>query len=94
MQSPQNKGHLSQISTGEGKTTIVAFVAALKVLQGNQVDILTSNGVLAAEGVSDKADFFGMLGIKVDHNNPAEKYLDGAKVCYEADVVYGSINNF
>lgn len=89
-----SKGHMSQINTGEGKTTVVACVAALKVLQGSKVDILTSDMVLAAQGVDDKKRFFNTLSIDVSHNNVDEEYVNGPRTCYESDVVYGSISNF
>ncbi len=44
-----NKGHIAQVSTGEGKTVLIAFISALKFLQGANVDIITSNEVLATE---------------------------------------------
>lgn len=87
-------GHISQINTGEGKTTIVAVVAALKVMQGYKCHIITSNNVLAADGVIDKKIFYRLLDISVAENNPDETYTDGPKQCYSKDVVYGSITNF
>jgi preprotein translocase subunit SecA len=89
-----DEGHLSQIKTGEGKTTIVSLVSALKVLQGSKVDVITSNAVLADEGVKDKENFYGLLGISVAHNNPDANYKKGARKCYSADIVYGSIQSF
>jgi hypothetical protein len=88
------RGHISQIKTGEGKTTIISFIAALKVLQGQKVDIITSNEVLAAEGLRDKRSFYQVLGINVAHNNADHSYIEGPRKCYEADIVYGSITNF
>ena len=90
----EDNGHISQISTGEGKTTIVSFVQALKVMQGYKGHVITSNEVLAADGVSNKKVFYDLLGITVAHNNADDKYLEGAKACYGQDIVYGSINNF
>jgi preprotein translocase subunit SecA len=52
--NPTGKGHVSQIYTREGKTTIISFVQALRVLQGFKGHIITSNPILAAEGVRDK----------------------------------------
>lgn len=90
-----NIGHISQINTGEGKTTIVACVQALKVLlQGYKGYVFTSNCVLAEEGVTKNQNFYQDLNITVAHNNPDETYMDGPKACYAADIVYGTINNF
>lgn len=43
MLSAYDKGRLLQIRTGEGKSTIIAIVAAYKVLKGHHVDIITSS---------------------------------------------------
>jgi preprotein translocase subunit SecA len=91
----ENQGKLCQINTGEGKTTIVSMLAVIKVLQGYKVDVITSNIVLAKEGVGDKEDFYGLFGISVAHNEDSKGgYTDGPKVCYTSGVVYGDIGNF
>lgn len=88
------KGHISQIITGEGKTTIIAIIAALKVLQGEIVDVITSNELLAQTAVKDKALFYQILNISIAHNNFDGQDVEGPRACYLADIVYGSINNF
>ncbi|MDR0329935.1 MAG: hypothetical protein LBH99_04695, partial [Rickettsia sp.] len=104
----ENKGNLCQIQTGEGKTTIVSLLAVIKRLQGEKVDIVTSNNVLAAEGVAARKDFYSLFGFSVVTNNPdnnhgnnedtdnnsSKKDQEGPKICYRADIVYGSISNF
>jgi len=40
-------GTLSQISTGEGKSLIVAMLAVVHGLGGKKVDIITSSEILA-----------------------------------------------
>ena len=96
LETSNNQGRLCQISTGEGKTTIVALLAAIKALQGETVDIITSNTVLAAEGLKEKTNFYGLFGLTVATNNPEkdEKYTKGKKESYSADILYGSISNF
>jgi hypothetical protein len=89
-----NKGHIIQISTGEGKTTIVSIISALKVLQGFKVHVITTNPILAAAGVKTRERFFKILGLSVDHNNPEEAYKSGARKCYKCDVVYGCMSSF
>jgi tetratricopeptide (TPR) repeat protein len=79
---------LLQIATGEGKTTIVAMLAAAKVLQGEKVDVITSSSILATDGATKKQDFYGTLGLSVGDNA-----LD-KKSCYVKDIVYGSLDNF
>ncbi|XP_055692689.1 uncharacterized protein LOC129795438 [Lutzomyia longipalpis] len=89
-----DRGQLSQIQTGEGKTTIVAILAAIKALQGSKVDVITSNPVLAADGVKDKQRFFNLLSLSVTTNNFDPTYTTGERSCYKKDIVYGSIANF
>jgi len=90
----KDKGQLSQIQTGEGKTTIVSVLAAIKVLQGETVDVVTSNPVLASDGIRDKKLFYSLLNLSATTNNLDEKYKSGERECYKADIVYGSIGNF
>lgn len=90
-----DRAMLCQLQTGEGKTTIVALLAVVEALQGNnKVDIITSNNVLAAEGVSRKEDFYSLFGLSVATNNPDTPSLPGLRSCYTADIVYGSIGNY
>ena len=108
LDTEENKGKLCQVQTGEGKTTIVSLLAVIKGLQGEKVDIITSNNVLAAAGVVDREDFYSLFGISVATNNPdtndsnkensddgsSKKTIEGPRSCYKADIVYGSISNF
>lgn len=94
LETEENQGKLCQINTGEGKTTIVSLLATIKALKGETVDIITSNPVLASEGVKDKESFYKIMGLTVAHNNSEVNYNYGARTCYESDVVYGSISSF
>ncbi|KAJ3651894.1 hypothetical protein Zmor_017898 [Zophobas morio] len=84
-----NKGRLCQIKTGEGKTVIVSLLAVIKALQGLTVDVITSNPLLAADGVDETKMFYSTFGLTVATNNPGE-----SKACYTADVLYGTISSF
>ena len=48
------KGKLLQISTGEGKSTIISIFAILLALKGNNVDIITSSPILAGRDAKEK----------------------------------------
>jgi preprotein translocase subunit SecA len=90
-----NKGRLAQIFTGEGKSLIIALLAALKVLEGRKVDIVTSSEVLAERDAKyGFVDFFKLLGITVSHNIESEDYNGKPKECYLFDVVYGTVHTF
>ena len=84
------KGIFCKINTGEGKTTIIQFLAAYNVLLGNKVDIVSSSLVLASRDAK-KREFFDALKIKV---NVLKEVLTENDDPYSADIVYGDANNF
>lgn len=94
LQTEENQGKLCQIRTGEGKTTIVSLLSVIKSLQGEAVDIITSNPVLAEEGVKDKQNFYSVFNLTVTTNNNDTKYMLGPRECYKADILYGCISSF
>lgn len=89
-----DEGKLLQISTGEGKTLIVSLFVAIQILKGETVDVITSNSVLAEEGVKERTKFFNLLNISVSCNNADKRDDEFTMNPYIADVVYGCISNF
>ncbi|WPY00121.1 SecA-like and tetratricopeptide repeat-containing domain protein (plasmid) [Candidatus Megaera polyxenophila] len=89
MDAKHDKGRIAQIATGEGKSTIVAMLAAVKALQGEKVDIITSSEVLAARDAEEKKSFFNLLKLTVTDNSK-----NNAPDCYKANIVYGDITDF
>lgn len=89
-----NKGKLCQIQTGEGKTTIVSLIAVIKALQGEMVDVISSNPVLADEAVHEKEVFYALFGLSIDTNNVDANYQEGPRSCYKKNILYGTIGNF
>lgn len=89
----KQEGKLLQIGTGEGKTLIISLFVAIRVLQGETVDVITSNTVLAEEGAKERKKFYNLLGLKVATNNPVQ-IIDKDNKPYKADILYGSISNF
>jgi hypothetical protein len=57
------RGCLAQVATGEGKSLIVALLAALRALQGRNVDVISSTRQLALREHAEFAPFFAFLGI-------------------------------
>ena len=53
-----NKGLLSQINTGEGKTTIISILASYKSLLGLKVDIICSSINLAELSLKEKKKYY------------------------------------
>jgi hypothetical protein len=84
-------GGIAEIATGEGKTIIVAVFAALKVIVGHQVDVVTSSRVLAIRDSEEQQEFYNLLGISAAHNIDGTTTAAGGKKCYQADVVYGDM---
>jgi preprotein translocase subunit SecA len=84
-----------EVKTGEGKTIVIECIALYKALDNIQVDITTSNPVLAKEGAEEAQKFFKELGITVDYLKDNEEDKDGeGKDCYNVDVLYGTAHLF
>ncbi|KAJ3645482.1 hypothetical protein Zmor_023132 [Zophobas morio] len=88
----ENQGRLCQIQTGEGKTNIVSLLAVVKALQGFKVDVITSNPLLADDGVKETETFYSVFNLTVSTNNPSTN--GESKIGYIADILYGTISNF
>ncbi|WP_236869648.1 LysM peptidoglycan-binding domain-containing protein [Candidatus Bandiella numerosa] len=85
-------GGLAEIATGEGKSLIIAMFATIKTKEGRQVDIVTSNNVLAERDVREYKEFYNSFNISVAHNIKGRK--EYKEECYLADIVYGDLLNF
>jgi len=94
LETNSDEGKLLQISTGEGKTLIVSLFVAIQILKGETVDVITSNSLLAQEGVKERRKFFNLLNISVSCNNADKRDEGFDKNPYIADVLYGCISNF
>jgi preprotein translocase subunit SecA len=93
-----NKNILLQVSTGEGKSLIVAGLAIFCALSGLKVDVVTSNDMLAlrdstltlADGsLRDIYEYF-----KVGVANNCSQSQDDRVKAYHSAVVYGELANF
>jgi len=82
------KGIFCKINIGEGKSTIIQFFVAYKVLCGNKVDIVSSSIVLAKKDTDDKEkiNFYNLLEITVG--------LVTDKDAYSLDIVYRDTTQF
>ncbi|GAL36444.1 protein export cytoplasm protein SecA ATPase RNA helicase [Vibrio maritimus] len=88
-----NSGQIAEMRTGEGKTLTATLPAYLNALPGKGVHIVTVNDYLAkrdAETNRALFEFLGMtVGINVPNMHPQEK-----KDAYQADILYGTNNEF
>lgn len=86
-------GNIAEMRTGEGKTLAATLPAFLMALVGKGVHVVTVNDYLArrdAEWMRPLYEFLGM-GVAV---NVAGMPLDDKKKAYQADVLYGTNNEF
>lgn len=86
-------GKIAEMRTGEGKTLVATLPAYLNALSGQGVHIVTVNDYLAkrdAEWMSPIFQFLGMtIGVNLAELSPALK-----KEAYQADITYGTNNEF
>ena len=87
-----DKGLLQQVKTGEGKTMIVAMLAAAKALMGFRVDIVSSNRDLAEDGVRKCQGFFCALHLHAAAN--CTESDDSNQQAYKSHIVYGDVGSF
>ncbi|WP_419241541.1 hypothetical protein [Cardinium endosymbiont of Nabis limbatus] len=85
-----DKGRLAQINTGEGKSLIVAMLAAIHGLQGKQVDVITTSTELSIPEVKEKSTFFQLLNLSVSENSPSSNKV----AVYNSQIVYGTASDF
>jgi ankyrin repeat protein/preprotein translocase subunit SecA len=83
------KGRIAQIKTGEGKSLLIAMLAAFKGLGGEYVDIVTSSESLAIRDCKKYKPFFTMLGLSTSHIC----CLNPNKSDFNAFIVYGIASN-
>ena len=86
-------GNIAEMRTGEGKTLVSTLPAYLNALTGQGVHIVTVNDYLAerdGQWMGRVHRFLGLsVGIILAPMSPAER-----RVAYEADITYGTNNEF
>ena len=91
-----NKELIEEVKTGEGKSTIIMFLAIIKALKGKKVDILTSSPVLAERDSKQNKQFYEYFGLTCDYCHEDEDNKNESLVynCYNSNIVYGTILSF
>jgi len=88
-----HEGKISEMKTGEGKTLVSTLPAYLNALSGRSVHIITVNEYLAQRDADWMRPIYEFLGLTVgcikSNQNPPER-----KAAYEADITYGTNNEF
>ncbi len=81
-----HKGNIAEMRTGEGKTLTGVFPAYLNAISGKGVQVVTTND----EWMGRVHRFLGLeVGVILADMTPADR-----KAAYEADVTYGTNNEF
>ena len=82
------------MATGEGKTLVATLPAFLNALTGKGVHIVTVNDYLAKRDTAWMAPLYTFHGLTVDCINEHRAYSQGRQHAYQADIVYGTNNEF
>ena len=89
-----HQGKISEMQTGEGKTLVATLPLYLNALTGNGVHLVTVNDYLAKRDSTWKAPLFEFHGLTVDCIDNHEPNSEGRKKAYDADITYGTNNEF
>ena len=88
-----HNGKIAEMRTGEGKTLVATLAVYLNAISGEGVHVITVNDYLAerdANWMRPLYEFMGLsVGIVISGLDPAQK-----KAAYEADISYGTNNEF
>src|SRR5690625_866961 len=88
-----HEGNISEMKTGEGKTLAATMPAYLNALSGKGVHIITVNDYLAERDAKEMGVLYEFLGLTVGLNTTGLD-KDEKKAAYEADITYGTNNEF
>ena len=82
------------MQTGEGKTLVATLPIYLNALTGKGVHLVTVNDYLSKRDSSWMAPLFQFHGLTVDCIDNHEPNSPSRKKAYEADITYGTNNEF
>ena len=88
-----HQGRIAEMRTGEGKTLVATLPAYLNALSGKSVHIVTVNDYLAKRDAEWMGKVYRFLGLTVGLVVHGVEAGDRKKA-YEADVTYGTNNEF
>jgi preprotein translocase subunit SecA len=94
-----HNGKIAEMRTGEGKTLVATLPAYLNSLAGEGVHIVTVNDYLASRDADWMGKIYGFLGLTVGvnlayHDLAQEERQDAKRRAYNADITYGTNNEF
>ena len=89
-----HQGKIAEMQTGEGKTLVATLPVYLNALTGRGVHLVTVNDYLAKRDSAWMAPIFEFHGLRVDCIDYHQPNSEGRKKAYQADIVYGTNNEF
>ena len=88
-----HQGRIAEMRTGEGKTLTSTLPSYLNAITGKGVHVITVNDYLARRDAEWSRPLFEFLGLTVGCNVPGLTHQQ-KKEAYEADITYGTNNEF
>ena len=88
-----HQGKIAEMATGEGKTLAATMPAYLNAMKGNSVHVITVNDYLAKRDRHWMGGIYEFLGLRVGLIQH-DMAIDERKKAYEADILYGTNNEF
>jgi len=88
-----HQGKIAEMATGEGKTLAATMPAYLNAMKGNSVHVITVNDYLAKRDRHWMGEIYEFLGLRVGLIQH-DMAIDERKKAYEADILYGTNNEF
>jgi len=89
-----HQGKIAEMATGEGKTLVATLPSFLNALAKRGVHIVTVNNYLAKRDAEWMAPLMEFHGLVVDCIDKYEPHSDERKAAYQADITYGTNNEF
>ena len=88
-----HEGRVAEMRTGEGKTLVASLPSYLNGLTGKGVHVITVNDYLARRDAQEIGQIHRFLGLTVGLN-VHDMTPDQKKEAYQADITYGTNNEF
>ncbi len=88
-----HEGKIAEMKTGEGKTFVCTFAVFLNALEGKGVHVVTVNDYLAQRDAEWMGGLYRFMGLSVGTVLHGQG-RDDKKAAYEADITYGTNNEF
>jgi preprotein translocase subunit SecA len=89
-----HQGRIAEMKTGEGKTLAAVMPLYLNALAGRGCHLVTVNEYLAKRDTEWMGPLYRFHGLTVDCVNRYDPHTQGRKEAYEADITYGTNNEF